>query len=272
MKLKKYILSFIVINTLLCLIYSLVNNESYLTSNEQEILKFLNIINTFLLVWLVIQAKESNNERYIYFVFLILTNQFYKISENNIVNSSINILFILFLTGILINVVDRKLIIQKIIVNKRKIIFVFSILMILFLLNFGCEKYKQHVIKEKNRIIKVIEEKKKAREDSITVVNNEREALRLERLKSINCHDFLALENFKSYIELYYPLYEVKGNPKIIDNDDCTFIISSLLKKKIDPYHLYDNQPFIVNLDLNPDGEFAKYRVKIIDKGAVYNY
>lgn len=274
MKFKKYFLLLIILNVVFCVLWStdIINDElSYYRGTEKEIIKLLYLINSLILIWLGIKAKDSINERYLYIVLALISNPIYSISELHSIIITIKILMAVILAVILFISFERTIIISFLNKNKKRIINLTIGCIVIIMIGWGYNANKKYKLEEKIKQEKIAEEKEVAKQDSINESNRIKKIEYLKSVKWMYCNENSALINFKSHLEINYPLYKLKKEPLVTKNGDCRYTITSILKKTDEPYGLFNNEPYIVNIDLNADGEYKKYNVEVISKGSVYN-
>jgi hypothetical protein len=271
MRVKKYFLLFVILNVICCVIWSH-NIDSDLWRNrntEEEIIKLIYLVNSLILIWLGIKAKDSINERYLYIVLALISNPIYSISELHSIIITIKILMAVILAVILFLCFERTNIISFLNKNKKRIMNLTVGCIVIILIGWGYNVNKKYKLEEKIKLEKIAEEKEVAKQDSINESNRIKKIEYLKSVKWMYCNESSALINFKSHLEINYPLYKLKKEPLVTKNGDCRYTVTSILKKTDDPY--YNNEPYIVNIDLNADGEYKKYNIEVISKSVFVN-
>jgi hypothetical protein len=163
---------------------------------------------------------------------------------------------------------------KKIISNKN-IILIKRICIAIFVIIVSYYLFKY--IENKQNIRKEETEKKIQQhfQDSIKQVNKTADSIwaienRIKKEKQILlfCNEKGAVSNFKDYLHFYHPQWKLKKINDIYNSSDCVFKISCL--GYVPDKMFMGTETIIAEVDLNPDGDFKTYQVRIIS-GTFYD-
>lgn len=98
--------------------------------------------------------------------------------------------------------------------------------------------------------------------DSITVVNENYRLRKRNESEKKYCSEKIAVGYFKSWLKKMHPQIKLIKIVEIWDRESCKYGITCIVNST--KHDFYDNDTLIVEMNINADGDFKQYSIKIL--------